>query len=252
MNIKTWLEYMATKRIALVCAHPDDETLAMGSQLQGITDLILIHVTNGVNRREYKKGIALARAALRERELTCALNVLGVKAQRFSLGFVDQEAIWNAVDIARRLMMLLVDVDVAVTHPYEGAHPDHDACALAVYAACTLMSKPPAHLEFASYYVRHGKVTANQFYPSSVSDLVLGLDDHARAMKRAALKEFVSQYKFIKSLDTDTERLRTPPKYNFSHPPLSDVHYDRNRNWGVSGIAWRQKARSSLTSLGIA
>src|SRR2546430_865373 len=52
-----------------------------------------------------------------------------------------------------------------ITHAYEGGHPDHDAAAFAVHAACRLMGEPPAILEMALYHRRDGQLVSGEFLP---------------------------------------------------------------------------------------
>jgi len=95
--------------IAVVVAHPDDETVGIGSRLRRITDLTLIHMTDGAPRgpaNAQRAGFAdwRAYAEAREQELACALDVLGASgAARCAYGFPDQAAVFHVDEIAERL-----------------------------------------------------------------------------------------------------------------------------------------------------
>src|SRR6185437_9724842 len=49
------------------------------------------------------------------------------------------------------------------THAYEGGHPDHDAVAFAVHAACRLSDIPPAIVEMPYYHRQDGRLITGEF-----------------------------------------------------------------------------------------
>src|SRR4051794_30469789 len=134
------LEQIASGRglgrpVAVVVAHPDDETIGLGSRLAGLRRLKLVHLTDGSPRRlddARRAGLddAARYAAVRRLELDESLAVLGVAAERVDYGHRDQESIDALDDIVGRLVVDLGGVDAVITHPYEHGHPDHDTAAL--------------------------------------------------------------------------------------------------------------------------
>src|SRR4051794_40530365 len=81
-------------RICIVFAHPDDETVALGGQLQGMAGARLLTVTDGAPRKGSNSQFATAAdyAAARKSELLRALAIAGWQQDRLTmLGVPDQE-----------------------------------------------------------------------------------------------------------------------------------------------------------------
>jgi len=246
----------------VVAAHPDDETLGLGGQLPQIETLTLVHVTDGApedmtHAREVGFESRESYAAARARELDRALAAGGVRNARcLELGIMDQEAANHLVDLVQALVSTLERVDAVITHPYEGGHPDHDACAFAVQAACTILwltgRATPLRVEFASYHARGGQLAPGRFWAmQGYPEHVISLDDSQLAAKRAAVAQFVTQQAFISTFPIETERLRPAPDYDFSRPPPpQEVLYDRF-GWAMNSMRWRQRAQSAIQMLGL-
>src|SRR3954447_4292272 len=108
------LEQIASGRglgrpVALVVAHPDDETIGLGSRLASLRRLTLVHLTHGSPRRlddARRAGFddAARYAAVRRIELDEALAALGVAAERVAYGHCDQESIDALDEIVGRLV----------------------------------------------------------------------------------------------------------------------------------------------------
>ncbi len=140
--------------MALVVAHPDDETIGAGAALPLFRDLLLVHVTDGAPRNGFDAAAygfdsPADYAAAREAELGAALRCAGIDPRRVGLGVADQGASLALDALIAALTPLLADMAAVFTHPYEGGHPDHDAVAFAVHrsARCPVF-------EFAGYHAR--------------------------------------------------------------------------------------------------
>src|ERR1041385_7109347 len=128
---------MFDRRTVVVAAHPDDETIGLGGQLASMSEVFLVHVTDGAprSRPDWKTYSATRRA-----ELLAAAAIAGIPENRcIEIGLADQESARHLIELSCHLSRIFADVrpEVVFTHPYEGGHPDHDACAFAVaHAEC--------------------------------------------------------------------------------------------------------------------
>jgi len=247
--------------VAVVVAHPDDETTGVGAQLGRLRRLHLIHLTDGAPRDladARRAGFADARAyaAARAAELDRALDALGVRpAARSAYGCADQEAALDLVALARRLRDDLAEAEAVVTHAFEHGHPDHDAAAFAVRAACTLLvragRRAPRIVEFPSYHLDaaghtvHGRFRADARQPAHA----LRLTPAERARKARALACFATQRAVLEPVPLDAERLRFAPEHDFLAPaPVPGAWYDR-LGWRMTGARWRDCAARALAEL---
>lgn len=246
----------------IVVAHPDDETVGLGAMLDRFADLRLIHVTDGAPRDmgdaaaagyASRKAYADARAA----ELDAALAALEFRGSRRALGWVDQEAALHLTSMARTLARELDGRALVVTHAHEGGHPDHDACAFAVQAACALRARdgarPPARLEFPTYRREGGSRVIGTFAPGPAAGVERAFPPSPTraAAKRAALARWFSQAAVLAWFDPDApERLRPAPAYDFGAPPAEGALYD-DWGWALTHATWRRRAALALAELGL-
>ena len=236
--------------VALVVAHPDDETLGLGSRLHLFDRLTLVHLTDGAPSDmgdAHRAGFATreAYAAARSAELAAALQVLGARPVRaLAYGVLDQAVVEHLPELARRLAADLAGQAAVVTHAYEGGHPDHDACALAVARTCTALGPDaPAAYEFAGYFGVAGVLHGNAFHPDPArAETTWELTAAERARKAAAFAAHASQRRILDNFPPGREALRAAPAYDFTDPPPpGEAHYDRY-GWPLTSAAWRERA----------
>lgn len=232
------------QRVAIVVAHPDDETIAAGGSLHLLPDLLLVHVTDGAPpdlADARRSGFATAGeyAAEREAELAAALRVAGTEPHRARLCVADQAAVRHVAAITGELVRLLElnRCHAVITHAYEGGHPDHDATALAVHGAAARLHLPV--VEFAGYHAGPGgTMRAQRFLPNGPAETRVVLPPEDAARKRAMLGCFITQSGVLAAFGDMIERFRPAPVYDFAAPPHpGPLNYE---NWGmISGQAWR-------------
>jgi LmbE family N-acetylglucosaminyl deacetylase len=246
----------------VVVAHPDDETLGLGARLAAFRRLTLVHLTDGApqdpgDARRAGFTDPSAYRHVRWAELDRALEILAVAPDWRALGIRDQTAARHLPQLARALTPLVAESAIVVTHPYEGGHPDHDAAAFAVQAACAALAaaghRAPARLEFAGYHLDRGRTVTGRFCPDPgrpavAARLTLG----ARERKRRALAAFRSQAHTLTWFAAETEAYREAPDYDFTRPPPPGVALYDQWGWTLSSECWRMLAAAALASLGVA
>jgi len=240
------------RRMALVVAHPDDETIAAGGSLHLLPDLLLVHVTDGAPRTLADAAAAgfdtsAAYAAARRRELMAALRVAGATPTLVELGVVDQDASLEMAGIARGLARLFdaYRVEMVITHAYEGGHPDHDASAFAVHAAA---GRRPV-LEFAGYYADPAGALVTGRFLQGPDPLIVTLSDTERVQKRAMLDCFRTQAGILGAFAVGEESFRPAPAYDFTAPPAPGVLNYEHWGWTMTGVRWRELAREALCAV---
>lgn len=247
----------------LVFAHPDDETIALGARMGRFGQAHFVHVTDGAPRDQQDSrahGFASwgEYREARRAEFSRALERAGIaNASRESLEVPDQEASLHlaeiAVEICRRVERL--DPEIVFTHPYEGGHPDHDACAFAVRHATILRRaqghRTPAIVEAAFYHRGARGMTNGTFLqrPERTEEVVYSLLQAERERKQELIDCFATQKQVLAQFRLDTERFRIAPSYDFLQPPhRRPVLYDEHP-WGMTSERFCHLAREAQDRL---
>lgn len=233
-------------KVMLVVAHPDDEVIGVGSRLGWFAHLMLVHVTDGApanmtDATQYGFGTRQEYARARREELNCALAEARATPELVELGVPDQEATNNIPAIAQHIRELAqrFKPDLILTHPYEGGHPDHDACACAVQLAGPRVPR----CEFASYHAKDGCFHCSDFLPGYNGEvLTIELDSAQRQQKARMIACFRTQQRTLAGFGTELERYRHAPVYDFTQPPHPGTLYYEMFPWGMTGERFREMA----------
>ena len=248
------IEDLAARRacagVALVVAHPDDETLALGGLFAHVPGLLLVHVTDGSPRAlpdAARHGMTTAHyAAARAAELDQAMAVADVPGlQRVMLGIADQDAALHIGTIATALAGLFYRhaITTVMTHAYEGGHPDHDATACAVHRAAGDCSM----IEFvgyrADYHSAEDGVFITDFLPGPAG-MTITLTRPERTERRAMLDCFATQADMLARFSDSAVQLRPAPRYDFAQPPHPGLLNYERWGWPMTGARFRSLAEA--------
>jgi LmbE family N-acetylglucosaminyl deacetylase len=253
-------------QVAVVVAHPDDETVGIGPMLGLFRRLLLIHVTDGAPRNLHDANAAgfascEAYAAARREELRAALQVASchpVKCipllcsdtdsarladdddQEPLLPVADQSASLRLPELARAMRTLLRNSTPVLTHAYEGGHPDHDAVAFAVHQAGVPV------IEITGYHAApNGGIEVGEFLGEG-NAVTIPLTAEERSRREAMLDCFVTQRTTLQPFHHWTRlRFRTAPVYDFRRPPHRRSYYD-SFDWGITSDVWVERATRAL------
>ena len=250
----------AGRNIAVVIAHPDDETVGCGALLANLDGADLVVVTDGAPRdladaKAYGFDTADDYAAARTRELSTALDLGQCRpAAVMELGCADQQAAHRLVPLSLQLAAFLRShaTSVVLTHAYEGGHPDHDATAFVVHAAVRLAASSGRNMtiiEMPYYRLGPAGMLRQRFAPGGPPAIRLKLGRDARRRKRRMIEAHVTQRTTLAPFRIASEYFRPAPEYHFAALPNGGrVLYDRY-DWGLSSAEWLRLARAALAEL---
>lgn len=231
------------REVAVVVAHPDDETVGGGLLLTRLKGVLLVVATDGAPRdltdaRACGFGTAESYAAAREKELFAALDTASVDAREVVLLRIpDRKAVENlpVLSGAVRGLMERHRIRFAVTHAYEGGHPDHDAVAFAVGKVA-----PAAIVEMPFYRFGDNGLVLQSFTDGlGLTEVVVRAHRSERELKARMLAAYATKTSTLGPFSTEAERFRFAPAYDFREPANGGRIYYETQPWGVTRQDWR-------------
>ncbi len=245
--------------VLVVAAHASDETIGAGGILGRMPGAVVCQVTDSAAHDPVRLRCAGFDSwdecfTTRRRELLAALALAGIGADRLRfLEVPDLETTFRLVSIARSLAELIAELrpGTALTHAYEGGHPDNDSTAFAVHQACRMVPEPPLVVEFTSYHAgRTGDFEAGRFLWNSDQGTEVHLTEAEQERKRRMVACFESQAGTLREFPVeDVERFRFAPDYDFTQPPHPGPVYYRRYDWGIMPERWQYHAARAVQQL---
>lgn len=243
----------------LVFAHPDDEVLALGGRLTRFREAHLVHVTDGAPEDEQESlqhGFS-SRKAYRDarwKELSLALTMAGITSiSRECLCYADQSASFFLAELTEKIKQRIAQhqPEVLFTHPYEGGHPDHDACAFAVHHATRRCNANVVVIEAPFYHLSTGGIRTGAFLAARepVVEEEFLLSPEERTQKRKLLGCFRTQQQMLCQFSTERERYRIAPAYDFTQPPHAPPLFYDHFGWGITSDRFCRLAQQAESLL---
>jgi LmbE family N-acetylglucosaminyl deacetylase len=247
--------------VAVVVAHPDDETIGCGAHLPRLSGCSIVLVTDGAPRnpwysdwRGFRSRRAYAQA--REQETRAALELAGVPQTNLLLmNIPDQEAAHRLHEITWSLVreFAIRGIRHVLTHSYEGGHPDHDAVAFSVHAAAAILASRGRRIdiiEMPFYRMgRTGRVSQSFAGYQECREFSLRLSGDCLAMKRNMMQCYPTQSLTIARFSASLEKFRLAPLYDFAKLPNGGKLFYETLPWGMAGTRWLKLANRAINDL---
>jgi len=236
------------RRPLIFVAHPDDETLACSGLLQRFPESLVVFATDGTPAGyglERKYGSLQAYTGLRFQEAARALSHVPNSTFKWLTGtdgsyFADMH-VYEDLPAAATCLRAIAQAfapDAIVSHTYEGAHIDHDACSfIAMHVAAALSLKG---FEFPMYWLdQSGKACLQRFRDGGLRVGARALEcTEAQVMKwqlseaeieckKKMMEEYRTQRGTVSTFDPRIERFRpaTSTSSSFSISLCRDYLY---------------------------
>ena len=259
-----WQLPSSRRRLVVVGAHPDDETLGAGGLIRAAAlagwQVDVVTATAGEGSHPASPTHPPhALAAVRREELRAAIAVLAPSATVTCLGLPDGDVATHVSELVARLVAEIGTAghEVLLCSPWRhDGHPDHEAVGR---AAAIAASRTDAQLREYPVWLWHWG--SEDDVPWAQARL-LSLDDDARTAKRAAISKHASQVQALSAAAGDEVLLDEELLAHFDRDelfiacpdPVTDdaldvVHRERPDPWQVDSPYERRKRALTLASL---
>jgi LmbE family N-acetylglucosaminyl deacetylase len=240
--------------VAIIVAHPDDETIGCGSLLNRVKNVKVCVLTNGIMSKQFDKNkvrfIDISDENNRLRELEASLSIIKInQSDIFCLGFNDLALCSNLCQVILDVEKFIIEkkIKYIITHAFEGGHPDHDATAFCVRTAvnkCNVIN-PITVFEMPLYHFFKGKIRT-QYFCDGNQGIVIYNDLSARIIKSKMLSVYKSQAHILKDFRILDERFRLARNYNFLELPNQGKLFYSTWNCPFTGDMWINKIKSII------
>jgi N-acetylglucosamine malate deacetylase 2 len=215
------------RRLLVLAAHPDDETIGCGCLLQRVPCSLVVFAVDGApagygferqfgglknysEERFREAGRALGRLP------NCSFQRLKTQRQEY---FRDRHLFEQLEEAAASLRAITKEFspDAIVSHAFEGGHVDHDACSvLAKHAASTFALQ---EFEFPLYWQKEpGQDVFQEFRYGEEGEMELTLAEAEIETKKKMLAEYRTQQNLVAVFSTRREKFRPLPLYDYTRP----------------------------------
>jgi len=246
------------RRLLVLAAHPDDETLGAGGILAScaadgrvavliLTDGVPVDPTHFAVSGRWSPD---AYRQLRRHESLRALSALGLDARFVFFGCIpDQQLAWHLKAGWNVLLSVVRQFrpQVLLAPAFEGGHPDHDA---ANFLASRLQtSEGPDVWEYPLYTVRDGQPCHLRFRDLDSTVLNCELDAELQTRKTAALSCYASQAATLAGLGSvASETIRPLPAHAYHQPALPEPAVYERWGWPITAAAVARQFEAALGS----
>jgi LmbE family N-acetylglucosaminyl deacetylase len=229
--------------VAVVVAHPDDETIGCGALLTRLPRAQIVLVTSGspedaaiAQRKGF--GSRQSYAVARGKELRAALKIGGIEEHRLhTLDFVDGKVWrdWQSIAFQLARFFEANRISTVLTHAYEGGHSDHDGVAHCVHAASELLAGDAPLIIEMPYYHDRLSGRAYQMFRNGEPGIVSKLTATQAALKRQMLGAYATQARTLAWFDPRIERFRMARRPD---PHVAPINGD-SRLEASAACAWK-------------